>query len=111
MHLDKTRPLRVAIIGAGPAGFYAAQALTKQAPSATADLFERLPSPYGLVRYGVALDHETVKSKAFAFDLILRHKRVRYFGNVTFGRDLTHEEVKPITTRLSIPWGQARTGR
>ena len=77
-----------------PAGFYAAQALTKQSPSATADLFERLPSPYGLVRYGVAPDHETVKSKAFAFDLILRHKRVRYFGNVTFGKDLTHEEVK-----------------
>ncbi len=94
MHADPTRSLRVAIIGAGPAGFYAAQALTRQSPSATADLFERLPSPYGLVRYGVAPDHETVKSKAFAFDLILRHRRVRYFGNVTFGKDITHEEIR-----------------
>lgn len=93
MQLDELPPLRVAIIGAGPAGFYAAQALTKS-PFATADIFERLPSPYGLVRYGVAPDHPTVKSKARAFDLILRHKRVRYFGNVMFGSDLTHEEVK-----------------
>ncbi len=94
MQFGKTRPLHVAIIGAGPAGFYAAQALTKQSSLATADIFERLPSPYGLVRYGVAPDHSEVKSKANAFDLILRHKRVRYFGNVTFGEDLTHEEIK-----------------
>ena len=87
-------PLRVAVIGAGPAGFYAAQALLKGDETVAVDIFERLPSPYGLVRYGVAPDHETVKSKAYAFDQIMKDPRVRYFGNMTFGKDLTHAEVK-----------------
>ena len=94
MRFDMMRPVRIAIVGAGPAGFYAAQALTKSSQSVSLDIFERLPSPHGLVRYGVAPDHDTVKSKAFTFDQILKHEAVRYFGNVTFGEDLTHEEVK-----------------
>ena len=57
------RPLGVAIVGAGPAGFYAAEALTKQQDVTTrVDLFERLPAPFGLVRYGVAPDHQKIKS-------------------------------------------------
>ena len=94
MRLDTTRPARVAVIGAGPAGFYAAQALVKSGQPVSVDIFERLPSPHGLVRYGVAPDHDTVKSKAFTFDQILKHEAVRYFGNVTFGKDLTRDEVK-----------------
>ena len=88
------RPLRVAIIGAGPAGFYAAQALLKSGYDVAVDVLERLPTPHGLVRYGVAPDHPTVKSKAYTFDTILKNERVRYFGNVTFGTDIAHEEVK-----------------
>ena len=87
-------PLRVAIVGAGPAGFYAAQALLKGDEKVSIDIFERLPSPYGLVRYGVAPDHPVVKSKAYTFDQIMKDPRVRYFGNVTFGKDVTHAEVK-----------------
>ncbi len=94
MQLDPERPLRVAIIGAGPAGFYAAQAPLKGHETVAVDLFERLPSPYGLVRYLVAPDHDEVKSKAYTFEQILKNERVRYFGNVTFGRDLTHAEVR-----------------
>ena len=88
------RILRIAIIGAGPAGFYAAQALLKSGQRVAVDILERLPTPYGLVRYGVAPDHPTVKSKAYAFDTILKDERVRYFGNVTFGTDIAHGEVK-----------------
>ena len=86
--------LRVAVIGAGPAGFYATHMLLKSGVKVSVDLFERLPSPYGLVRYGVAPDHPVVKSKSVTFDLILKHQAVRYFGNVTFGQDITHDELK-----------------
>jgi ferredoxin--NADP+ reductase len=87
------RPLRVGVVGAGPAGFYLTQALTRAGEDVHVDLFERLPSPHGLVRYGVAPDHDEVKSKSFVFDQILAHDRVRYFGNVAFGADLTRAEA------------------
>ncbi len=88
------RPLRVAVIGAGPAGFYATHALLRSSVKVSVDLFERLPSPYGLVSYGVAPDHPVVKSKSVTFDLIMKHEAVRYFGNVTLGQDITHGELK-----------------
>lgn len=84
----------MAIVGAGPAGFYAARALVERAPGASIDLIERLPTPHGLVRYGVAPDHEEVKSKAIAFDQILAHRGVRFLGNITVGEDLTRGELK-----------------
>ena len=89
------RPLRVAIIGAGPSGFYAAQALLKQKDYVVSiDLIDHLPAPYGLVRYGVAPDHQKIKSVTKLYDRIASDPRVRFFGNVTFGHDLTHEDVK-----------------
>lgn len=89
------RPLRVAIIGAGPAGFYAADALLKQKELVCQiDFFNRLPTPYGLVREGVAPDHQTMKSVTRIYDKILEAPNVRYFGNVTFGRDLLHEDIR-----------------
>ena len=91
----KKRPLRVAIIGAGPSGFYAAQALLKQKEVVVSvDLIDHLPAPYGLVRYGVAPDHQKIKSVTRLYDRIASDQRVRFFGNVTFGHDLTHEDVK-----------------
>ena len=82
----EARPLRVAIVGAGPAGFYAAEALLKQKDLVVAvDFFNRFPTPFGLVREGVAPDHQSIKSVVRIYDKIASDPRVRYFGNVTFG--------------------------
>ncbi|MCX7790229.1 MAG: FAD-dependent oxidoreductase [Chloroflexaceae bacterium] len=89
------RPLRVAIVGAGPAGFYAAEALLKQKDIACRiDFFNRLPTPYGLVREGVAPDHQSIKSVTRVYDKLAAAANVRYFGNVTFGRDVLHEDLR-----------------
>lgn len=89
------RPLRVAIIGAGPAGFYAAEALLKK-PDLTVsiDIINRFPTPFGLVRDGVAPDHQSIKSVIRIFDKVLADPRVRFFGNVTYGQDIHHQDLK-----------------
>ena len=88
------QPLRVAIVGSGPAGFYAADALLKsEEPSVEVDMIERLPTPWGLVRLGVAPDHPNIKSVSKAFERIAARPGFRFFGNVEFGRDITHEEL------------------
>jgi ferredoxin--NADP+ reductase len=83
--------LRVAVVGAGPAGFYSADFLLKQ--GATVDLFERLPAPFGLLRYGVAPDHQNIKRAGAAFERTAQNPKVRYFGNVSVGRDLAVSEL------------------
>ena len=81
------QPLRVAVIGSGPAAFYAVEQLFKQASIAVeVDMFERLPAPHGLVRYGVAPDHPKIKTVTRAYDTIAAHAGFRFFGNVEFGR-------------------------
>lgn len=87
------RPFRAAVVGAGAAGFYTTRALLARTSHARIDLVERLPMPHGLVRYGVAPDHPEVRSKAVSFDEALRDPRVRFFGNVAFGTDVTREEL------------------
>ena len=90
-----TRPAtRVAIVGAGPAGFYAAEALLKRGGPVAIDLVNRLPAPYGLVRDGVAPDHQAIKSVARVYSRILARDEVRYFGNVTLGEDVTVEDLR-----------------
>ena len=88
--------LRVAIVGAGPAGIYAADSLLKQAEhlDVSIDLFERLPAPFGLVRYGVAPDHPRIKGIVSALQDILDTGRIRLFGNVNYGTDITLEDLK-----------------
>ncbi len=88
------RPLAVAIVGAGPSGFYAAEALLK-APgiSVRVDLFDRLPTPYGLVRGGVAPDHQKIKSVAAVYERTAQDPRVRFFGGVKLGVDITAAEL------------------
>lgn len=91
-----TMKLRLAIVGAGPAGIYAADILKKHDRpfDVSIDLFERLPAPYGLVRYGVAPDHPRIKGIIGALKEILDTGTVRLFGNVEFGSDITLEDLK-----------------
>jgi ferredoxin--NADP+ reductase len=83
----------VAVIGSGPAGLYAAEALVKQSPGVQVDVLDRLPTPYGLVRYGVAPDHTSIKSIARYLQRVLESGEVRFFGRVELGRDVTREEL------------------
>src|ERR671932_1152201 len=89
--------LRVAVVGSGPAGFYAADALLKSDdPAVEVDVVDRLPTPWGLVRLGVAPDHPNIKAVSRAFEKIARRPGFRFFGNVDVGRDVTHEELDAI---------------
>src|ERR1700748_2574253 len=91
--------LNVAVVGSGPAGLYAAEALVKQAAAlpvpvpVSVDVIDRLPTPFGLVRYGVAPDHEKMKSVAVALRKVLEGTRVRFLGNVELGRDLSLDDL------------------
>ncbi len=88
------RPFRVGVIGSGPSGFYVAEALLKSFDAVSVDLVDRLPAPFGLVRYGVAPDHQKIKSVTKMYERTLQDERVRFLGNVEYGRDLSHEDVK-----------------
>jgi len=88
-------PLRVAIIGAGPSGFYAADQIIKDPEThAQVDLFDRLPTPYGLVRGGVAPDHPKIKSVTRVYEKTAAKEGFRFFGNVEIGRDLNVEDFE-----------------
>lgn len=87
-------PLHIAIIGSGPSGFYAAEHLQKQKDlTVQIDMYDRLPTPYGLVRGGVAPDHPKIKSVTKVYDRIASSPNFRFFGNVEFGRDITHADI------------------
>ena len=89
------QPLRVAIIGAGPTGFYAADHLLRQPDRVIeVDLFDRVPTPYGLVRAGVAPDHQKIKSVTAAFDKVAAHPRFRFFGAVELGTDVSVADLR-----------------
>ena len=90
---SEQRPLRVAIIGSGPAAFYAAADLLKQDAHIDVDMFERLPTPYGLVRGGVAPDHQKIKNVARIYERTALRSQFRFWGNVTFGKDISREEL------------------
>jgi ferredoxin--NADP+ reductase len=90
------RPLRVAIVGAGPSGFYAAGQLLSGKDTDTpveVTMFDRLPTPYGLVRFGVAPDHPKIKSVIRVYEKIAKKPGFRFYGNVTVGQHITHEEL------------------
>lgn len=105
------QPLRVAIIGAGPAGFYAAERLFKESELVIeVDMFDRLPTPFGLVRNGVAPDHQKIKSVTAAFDRIAGNPRFRFMGNVELGRDITVDNLKSYYHQILYSTG-AQTDR
>ncbi|MCC6616286.1 MAG: FAD-dependent oxidoreductase [Anaerolineae bacterium] len=88
------RVLRVAVIGSGPSAFYAVERLLKESALAVeVDIFERLPTPFGLVRGGVAPDHAKIKSVTKVYDRIASDPRVHFYGNVTFGKDVTRADL------------------
>ena len=88
------RPLRVAIVGAGPAGVYAADMLMKSGTPVSIDLLERQPAPYGLIRYGVAPDHPRIKGIITALRQVLTKPQLRLIGNVEYGVDVKLEDLR-----------------
>ncbi len=110
-----TSALRVAVVGAGPSGFYTADALLKARSDVSVDIYDRLPAPFGLVRYGVAPDHQKIKSVTAMYARTASDPRVHFWGNVEVGRDVTVTELKrhyhavvfaygaPDDRRLGIP--------
>jgi ferredoxin/flavodoxin---NADP+ reductase len=91
------RPLRVAIVGSGPAGFYAAAALQKSKShpdlDVQVDVYDRLPTPWGLVRGGVAPDHPNIKAVSRVYEKTAAHPEFRFYGNVEYGADITHDDL------------------
>jgi ferredoxin--NADP+ reductase len=102
--------LRLAIVGAGPAGIYAADILLKTEAEfdISIDLFEQLPAPYGLVRYGVAPDHPRIKGIVTALREVLDTGRIRLFGNVLYGRDITLDDLKKHYNAVIFSTGAIR---
>ncbi len=87
-------PIRIAVIGSGPAGFYAAgHLLSDKSERFEVDMIERLPTPWGLVRSGVAPDHPKIKSVTRVYEKTAAHPRFRFFGNVHFGEQVTREDL------------------
>lgn len=104
-------PARVAIVGSGPSGFYAAEALLKSGVTIEVDMFDRLPTPFGLVRGGVAPDHPKIKSVTRAFDKIASHPRFSFWGNVAIGRDLDLEELRRFYDAVILACGAETDNR
>ena len=102
--------LRLAIVGAGPAGIYAADILLKheRAFEVSIDLFEQLPAPYGLVRYGVAPDHPRIKGIVNALREVLDSGDIRVFGNVRYGTDITLDDLKKHYNAVIFSTGAVR---
>ena len=104
-------PLSVAIVGAGPTGYYAADHLLKQKDlKVEIDMFDKLPVPYGLVRFGVAPDHQKIKSVTKAFERTANKPNVRFYGNVKFGEDVTLDDLRQYYHQVIFTTG-AQTDR
>ena len=108
------RPLRVAVVGSGPAGVYAADILTKSEAvksgelTVSIDLFDRYPAPYGLIRYGVAPDHPRIKGIVNALHKVLDRGDIRFLGNVTYGRDLTLHDFRAFYDAVIFSTGAVK---
>ncbi|KAK2167587.1 hypothetical protein LSH36_26g10042 [Paralvinella palmiformis] len=96
------RQPHIAIVGSGPAGFYTAQQILKLHPTAEVDVYEKLPVPFGLVRFGVAPDHPEVKNVISTFTKTALNERFHFLGNVSVGSDLDVEELKKAYTAVVL---------
>lgn len=90
----EVRPLKVAVVGSGPSGFYAAEALIKSEHHVQVNMIEKLPAPFGLVRYGVAPDHPKLKQVNLLFHKIAQDPDIHFYGNLEVGKDLSVDELK-----------------
>jgi ferredoxin--NADP+ reductase len=102
------QPLRVAVVGAGPAGIYAADILCKSDPDVTVDIFDRLPTPYGLIRYGVAPDHPRIKAIIVALHQVMTNPRISFYGNVHVGVDIKLDELRQFYDAIVVATGAER---
>ncbi len=105
-----TRPLRVAIIGSGPSGFYAAESLLSVNRNVNVTLFDRLPAPFGLVRYGVAPDHAKIKNVIKIYEKISQQPGFSFLGNVNVGADIAVKELQIFFDAIIFAYG-AQTDR
>ncbi|NWW98439.1 ADRO protein, partial [Caloenas nicobarica] len=96
---------RLCVVGSGPAGFYTAQHILKHHGAARIDIYEKLPVPFGLVRFGVAPDHPEVKNVINSFTQTARSERCAYYGNVTVGRDVTVAELRQAYHAVVLSYG------
>ena len=101
----------IAVVGAGPSGFYAVDALSRARPDARIDIIDRLPTPFGLARYGVAPDHQGTKGVTRQFDRLLAKPGVRFAGGVDLGRDVSLEELRNLYDAVVIATGCGRDRR
>lgn len=99
--------LTVAIVGSGPAGFYTADALLSSGADVEIDIIERLPTPFGLIRAGVAPDHQTTKNVARKFEKSAIADKSRYYGNIALGRDVTLDELRGMYDAVVLAVGAA----
>ncbi len=102
---------RVAIIGSGPAGCYLADHLFRLLPDASIDILERLPVPFGLIRYGVAPDHQGTKAVSRVLDRVLSRDRISFFGNVEVGRDVGLDDLMSLYDAVALATGAERDRR
>ncbi|MBN9645152.1 FAD-dependent oxidoreductase [Corynebacterium mendelii] len=100
-----SRPLRVAVVGSGPAGIYASDLLMKSGQDVAIDLFEMMPAPFGLIRYGVAPDHPRIKGIVMSLHKVMEKPELRFIGNVAVGRDVTVEELAPFYDAIVFSTG------
>jgi len=103
--MSADHPLRVAVVGSGPAGFYAAGHLLAAGFPVEVDMVERLPTPWGLVRLGVAPDHPNIKAVSRVFEKIAHRPGFRFLGNVDSGRDLTHDDLLALYDAVVYAYG------
>jgi len=107
-----TRSLRVAVVGSGPSGIYAADSLTSQTDIPIAvDVIDKLPVPYGLVRYGVAPDHLSIRSVRNTLEKVLDRPEVRFLGNVEVGRDVSIDQMRQFYDAIVLTYGAASDRR
>src|SRR6187401_418457 len=103
-----TPTLRVAVVGAGPAGIYASDILSKSGLDVSIDLFERLPAPFGLVRYGVAPDHPRIKQIIVALHKVLERGDIRLLATVDYGTDLKLDDLRTFYDAVIFSTGSIR---
>src|SRR5687768_4828644 len=96
----------IAVIGSGPAGYYSAEALQKSlGDEVRVDMIDRLPVPYGLIRSGVAPDHQSIKAVSRRYEQVALTENVRFVGNVTVGKDVTIEELRGLYDAVILATG------